>query len=146
MLRLIADCCGDDGGLLIGFDLQKTPAVIEAAYNDQLGVTAAFNKNLLRRINRELDANFNVDQFEHLAFYNDLAGRIEMHLVSQRSQSVRIAGSQFHLHWGETILTEYSHKYTLDGFSRMAESGGWRRRDVWTDDLDYFAVMYLEKR
>lgn len=145
ILRSIADCCGQHGGLLIGFDLQKSSEVIEAAYNDTNGVTAEFNKNVLRRINRELDGDFDVDQFDHLAFYNESAGRIEMHLVSCRVQSVRVADLDFHFQWGETILTEYSHKYTLDRFSEMAAQAGWTSRRVWTDDREYFAVMYLER-
>ncbi len=145
LLQTIAACCDDDGGLLIGIDLQKDTTVIEAAYNDRLGVTAAFNKNLLCRANRELDADFQVDQFDHLAFYNKLAGRIEMHLVSQRSQSVTVHQTPFHFHWGETILTEHSHKYTIDGFAEMASRVGWTCREVWTDDRQYFAVMYLER-
>jgi dimethylhistidine N-methyltransferase len=144
LLRSIADCCDADGGLLIGFDLQKDPSVIEDAYNDRLGVTAEFNKNLLRRINRELGADFDVDQFEHVAFYNEPAGRVEMRLLSSRAQRVSIAGDCFDFQWGESILTEYSHKYTMDGFEQLAMSAGWTRRSVWTDDRDYFAVMYLE--
>jgi dimethylhistidine N-methyltransferase len=144
LLRVIARTTDTDGGLLIGFDLQKDPSVIEAAYNDRLGVTASFNKNLLERINRELDGDFETDQFDHLAFYNDVAGRIEMHLVSLQPQCVQVGISRFHFRWGETILTEYSHKYTVNGFADMAASCGWRCHRVWTDDRKYFAVMYLQ--
>ena len=145
LLADIADSLGTGDGLLIGFDLRKEVAVIEAAYNDRAGVTAAFNKNVLYRINAELGADFDVEQFAHLAFYNDLAGRIEMHLVSQCEQVVTIGDRAFHFGWGDTIRTEYSHKYTVDGFAKMAAQVGWRRKDVWTDVRNNFAVMYLER-
>lgn len=140
LLRKMADLNQGKGQLLIGFDLQKEVAVLEAAYNDRQGVTAAFNKNILRRINRELDADFAVHQFEHLAFYNRAAQRIEMHLVSQCEQQATIAGEPFYFGWGETVRTEYSHKYTVDGFCQMARSGGWSRQQIWTDPDRYFAV------
>ncbi len=141
----MADVSGDDGGLLIGFDLQKDVRVLEAAYNDQAGVTAAFNKNLLQRINDELDGDFDLDRFEHLAFYNQAAGRIEMHLVSQCRHRVTIAGLHFEFGVGETIRTEYSHKFTVAGFEALAAEGGWARKDLWTDERNFFAVMYLEQ-
>ena len=145
LLADVADSSEVGDGLLIGFDLQKEVAVIEAAYNDRAGVTAAFNKNVLYRINAELGADFDVEQFAHLAFYNELAGRIEMHLVSQCEQNVTIGDRTFHFGWGEAIRTEYSHKYTVDGFANLAAQVGWRRTDFWTDAQDYFAVMYLER-
>lgn len=147
-IQLLADIAGrcDGGdGLLIGFDLRKDTCVLEAAYNDHAGVTAAFNKNLLHRINSELSANFDSHQFRHHAFFNAAAGRIEMHLVSQREQIVSIADHSFQFGWGETIRTEYSHKYSVCEFEQMAAQVGWRRKETWTDDRDYFAVMYLEK-
>ena len=145
LLSSIAGCCREGGGLLIGFDLQKDPSIIEAAYNDQLGVTAEFNKNLLRRVNRLLDGDFRLNQFDHLAFYNQAAGRIEMHLVSCCAQKVRIGEVEFQFEWGETILTEHSHKYSLHGFTELAKTAGWKSRRVWTDERRYFAVMYLDR-
>ncbi|NND96123.1 MAG: L-histidine N(alpha)-methyltransferase [Pirellulaceae bacterium] len=145
--RLLAGMpsCGRADGLLIGFDLQKDVAVLEAAYNDQRGVTAAFNKNLLARINRELYADFDLSRFHHLAFYNSNQSRIEMHLRSRCAQEVHIAGQSFQLQRAETIRTEYSHKYTIEGFSAMAARAGWASRRTWTDEQNYFAVMYLER-
>lgn len=145
LLRSMAATAGDDGGLLIGFDLQKDIDVLENAYNDRQGVTAQFNKNVLRRINEELDGDFELDQFEHHAFYNRAAARIEMHLVSRREQEVNIGDERFDFGWGESIVTEYSHKYTIEAFSQMAQQACWESKEVWTDADDYFAVMYLER-
>src|SRR5207302_1283132 len=108
LLRRTAELCGSGGGLLLGADLQKDPRIIEAAYNDKQGITAAFNRNILVRINRELRADFAIDQFAHRAFYNAAAGRIEMHLVSRRDQHVHIGDAEFFFAAGESILTEYS--------------------------------------
>ncbi len=145
LLAAMARVVGNDGGLLIGFDLQKKISVLEAAYNDRQGVTAEFNKNLLRRINFELGADFDRDQFEHLAFYNSSAHRIEMHLVSQREQVVTIEDEPFSIGWGETICTEYSYKYTVESFAELASSAGWTSQQVWSDPNEYFAVMYLTR-
>jgi len=131
------------GGLLIGTDLRKDPAMLEAAYDDAQGVTAAFNKNLLRRINRELGADFDLRAFEHRAIYDQERGRIEMHLVSQETQAVRVAGRRFELGAGEAIRTEYSHKYTIDGFHELAGEAGWRPEEVWMDEKAWFAVHLL---
>jgi dimethylhistidine N-methyltransferase len=144
LLERMAALAGKGGGLLIGFDLQKDPGVLEAAYNDARGVTAAFNKNLLQRINRELGANFHVEQFEHRAVYNADAGRIEMHLVSRRPQSVRIDGRAIPLARGESICTEYSYKYDPAKFRRHAAAAGFRHVKIWTDDRKWFAVAYFE--
>jgi dimethylhistidine N-methyltransferase len=135
---------GDRGGMLIGIDLKKDPAIIEAAYNDGKGVTAEFNLNLLHRINRELGADFRIPDFRHLAIYEPTHGRIEMHLVSQTSQEVRIGIERIPFASGETIRTEYSYKYDLDGFARIAEAGGFAVRRVWTDPDQRFSVQYLE--
>jgi dimethylhistidine N-methyltransferase len=144
LLRQIARLAGRGGGLLIGVDLKKDPAVLERAYDDAQGVTAAFNLNLLARINRELGADFVLDRFRHLAFWDEPHGRIEMHLLSMEAQTVHLAGQTFDLAAGETICTEYSHKYDLDDFARLAASAGLQVRDVWTDENGLFSVQYAE--
>lgn len=143
LLGHIATLCGSGGGLIIGIDLQKDPDVLEAAYNDADGVTAEFNLNLLRRINRELDADFDLRQFRHTAVYNAEHGRIEMYLESLRSQTVQVEGREFTFASGERICTEYSHKYTIDGFSEVARSVGLTLRKEWTDSRNYFAVLHF---
>ena len=143
---LLADTAalvGNDGALLIGVDLKKDPTVLERAYNDAEGVTAAFNMNLLRRLNRELDADFDLDAFRHKAIYNAAQGRIEMHLVSDRHQTVGVDGEEISFAAGETIHTENSHKFTLDGFAALARPAGWTIRRVWTDSDKLFSVQYL---
>jgi len=105
--------------LLIGFDLKKDPVQLHHAYNDAAGVTAAFNLNLLARLNRELEADFDLNQFRHYAFYNPTAGRIEMHLVSLVEQSVNVAGQRFHFNLGEALHTENSYKFRRDEFSAI---------------------------
>lgn len=144
LLGRIAKLCGPSGGLLIGIDLQKDAATIEAAYNDTRGVTAQFNLNLLRRINRELDADFDLDQFEHSAFYDPSANRVDIRLKSRREQSVRVGQSVFHFRSGEDIRTEYSHKYTVDEFQEIADAHGFRLQSCWTDDRQYFAALYFD--
>jgi dimethylhistidine N-methyltransferase len=138
-----AKMCGPGGGLLIGVDLKKAPAILHAAYNDSAGVTADFNLNLLHRINRELNGNFAVERFTHYAFYNPRLGRIEMHLISQAQQTVTAAGSQFVFQEGETIFTESSYKYTPEGFGALAAASGWAVESVWTDERRMFSVQYL---
>jgi dimethylhistidine N-methyltransferase len=142
-LRAAADRCGPGGGLLIGVDLKKDPAVLHAAYNDAAGVTAAFNLNLLARINRELDGTFDLDRFVHYAFYNPRLGRIEMHLVSRADQTVSVANCHFVFREGETIFTESSYKYTPDEFHSLARGSGWAVERMWTDDQRAFSVHYL---
>ena len=142
-LQRISSSAGRGGGLLIGADLQKDPRVLEAAYNDKQGITAAFNKNVLVRINRELGGDFDVDGFKHNALYNDEAGRIEMHLVSQRKQTVRIAGQNFEFEHGETIHTENSHKYTLPQFAALAKRADFKVSRLWTDPRCFFSINYL---
>ena len=141
----IADTVGTDGGLLIGVDLKKDVEVLRAAYNDSEGVTAAFNKNLLRRMNRELEATFDLDQFEHRALWNEQAGCIEMHLRSRIDQTVTVAGEPIAFAEGETIRTEYSYKYTLDDFEALAAEAGLAVEQVWTDDQSYFSVQYCSR-
>ncbi|MQA89705.1 MAG: L-histidine N(alpha)-methyltransferase [Gemmatimonas sp.] len=142
---------GPNGGLLLGVDLRKDPGVIELAYNDPQGVTAEFNLNLLRRINRECYADFDLDGFRHNAFFDDEASRIEMRLVSERRQAVRVGGGpedgaalEVEFHQGDHITTEYSHKYDLLRFAGMADAAGWRITDTWTDEREWFAVLLLE--
>jgi dimethylhistidine N-methyltransferase len=134
----------EGGPLLIGVDLVKDPAILHVAYNDAAGVTAAFNKNLLVRANRELDANFDVDAFAHYAPYNPAAQRIEMYLIAQSRQRVRLAGETVTLAQGEAIHTEDSHKYTLDSFRALAAEAGYVQRKVWTDPGALFSVQWLE--
>ena len=143
ILARIARLCGTGGGLLIGIDLQKDTPTLEEAYNDSEGVTADFNLNLLRRINRELDGDFDLEQFEHEAVYNNKLGRIEISLVSQCDQIVEIAGDEFQFADGEPICTEYSHKYTIDGFAQLASEVGLTLRRYWTDDKGRFGVLHL---
>lgn len=144
LLAGMARRVGPGGGLLIGVDLDKDPARLEAAYNDASGVTAAFNLNLLARINRELAADFDLAAFRHQAIYNRQQFRIEMHLESERAQVVNVAGRPFHFAAGETILTEYSYKYQLERFAALAQSVGWNVQQVWLDDEALFSVQYLE--
>ena len=143
LLASIAHMCGEQGGLLIGVDLQKDRDVLERAYNDDQGVTAEFNLNLLHRMQKELGATVDVNSFEHHAFYNSDQGRIEIYLRSRIDQVIQLDGQIVQLEAGELIHTEYSHKYTIDGFAQMAKEAGWTIRRWWTDDKDYFAVIHL---
>jgi dimethylhistidine N-methyltransferase len=141
-LTQVAETVGPSGGLLIGVDLKKDIDVLEAAYNDAAGVTAAFNKNLLRRMNRELDATFALDQFEHQSVWNEEEGCIDSYLRSRTAQTVTVAGEPVSFEAGETIHTEYSYKYTLDEFAALAGTAGFSVETVWTDDQSYFSVQY----
>ena len=142
-LEHIANLCGSNGALLIGVDLKKEPAVFHNAYNDGEGLTAAFNLNLLERINRELGCDFQLDAFEHYAFYNPREGRVEMHLISQKNQVVHIDGETISFFKGESIWTESSYKYSLDEFERVAAVAGLRVEHVWVDERQWFSVQYL---
>ena len=142
-LNRIAQVCESGGGLLIGVDLKKPANILEPAYDDAQGVTAAFNLNLLRRINDELNADFDLNQFAHRAFYNALAGRIEMHLMSLRPQTVYLGGVAIAFEEEETILTECSYKYSLTDFAALASAAGLAVRKVWTDSEQKFSVQYL---
>ena len=145
-LAHVAKLVGPGGGLLIGVDLRKAPDILEAAYNDSEGVTAAFNLNMLRHINVQLGPVFDVDGFRHRAVWNDRAGRIEMHLVSERTQTVRVGGRPFGFEPGDAIVTEHSYKYTLEGFGALAGHAGFRTENVWTDPKEWFSVHYLTAR
>jgi len=132
------------GGLLLGVDLVKSPALLHAAYNDAQGVTAAFNLNLLARANRELGAGFELDAWAHAAFYNPPERRIEMHLVSRRAQAVTLDGQRFDFEEGQTIHTENSHKFTVEGLRALAAQAGFRPAAVWTDPERLFSVHWLQ--
>lgn len=131
------------GGLLIGVDLVKSPAVLHAAYNDAQGVTAQFNLNLLRHANRELGTDFDLDGFEHYAFYNAPCQRIEMHLVSRRAQVVTLGDEHFSFRDGETLHTESSYKFTNQSLATLAEKAGFGKGECWTDQDDLFSVHWL---
>jgi dimethylhistidine N-methyltransferase len=145
-LEHVANLCRSNGALLIGVDLKKDPAVFHDAYNDGEGLTAAFNLNLLERINRELGCDFQLDAFEHYAFYNPRESRVEMHLISQKNQVVHINGENISFIKGESIWTESSYKYNLDEFKRMAAVAGFRVERVWVDERQWFSVQYLTTR
>jgi dimethylhistidine N-methyltransferase len=143
-LRRVCRLCGKSGGLIIGVDLQKDRKVLEAAYNDSAGVTAEFNLNLLVRANRELGADFDLPLWRHQAIYNEDEARIEMHLVSETAQTVHVGGAEFGFERGETIVTEYSYKHTLEGLTRLAVSAGFREASrVWTDPKRWFAIFHF---
>jgi dimethylhistidine N-methyltransferase len=143
LLSTIAWLVGNGGGLLIGLDLDKDESIVWPAYNDRRGVTAAFNLNLLERINRELDADFDLSQFGHRADYVRAKERVEMHLVSQKAQVVRVSGTEFSFNQGESIHTECSYKYSLDHFGRLTSQAGFTLARQWLDPRGYFAVQYL---
>jgi dimethylhistidine N-methyltransferase len=139
-----AQLVGQGGGLLIGVDLHKSSEVLNAAYNDSRGVTAAFNRNILHHANHLLDSDFDPEQFAHVAFYNSAAQRIEMHLESRSGQQVNCDGAVLEFAAGERIHTEYSHKYTLEGFAALAAGAGFEARGRWLDDASLFSVQYFE--
>jgi dimethylhistidine N-methyltransferase len=131
---------GRGAAFLVGVDLKKDPAILIPAYNDRRGVTAAFNLNLLERINRELDGDIDVGRFAHDAIYDERLGRIEMHLVSLVRQTVRVLGREFRFTEGERIHTENSHKYTIAEFQALARTAGWRPAEAWTDAGNRFSL------
>jgi dimethylhistidine N-methyltransferase len=132
-----------DGAVVVGIDLKKSPAELHAAYNDAQGVTAAFNRNILARMNRELGADFDPASFAHYAFYDPQRGRVEMHLVSRRRQKVTVSGRTFRFAEGESVRTELSYKYDLPSAERLARSAGLGLRDAWLDSERRFAVLEL---
>jgi dimethylhistidine N-methyltransferase len=134
------------GEMLIGVDLKKDPDILDAAYNDRAGVTAAFNLNLLERINRELDGDLDIDRFEHLAFYNSDEGRVEIFIRSLADQQARIAGRRFRFAEGELIHTEFSYKYSVAEFRALAARAGFRPVDTWTDPAELFSAHYFRLR
>lgn len=145
LLRVMHHEAGKGGALLIGVDLQKDPAVIEKAYNDSAGVTAQFNLNMLQRLNRDYGANFEVNAFTHSANYDQDKSRVVIKLVSRADQTFEVGDTAFDIADGESILTEYSHKYTLDGFAAMARTAGFAVEKVWTDAERLFSVQFLTR-
>ncbi len=143
LLKQMRRLAGTTGGILIGVDLPKSRDILEAAYDDEQGVTARFNLNLLHRINRELDADIPVDRFEHQAIFNERESRVEMHLVSAEEQTLTIAGAEFDFAEGETIHTENSYKYGLEYFADLAAQAGLSVRRVWCDAEKLFSVQFL---
>jgi dimethylhistidine N-methyltransferase len=143
LLESIVDLTGRTGGLLIGFDLKKSREILEPAYNDAAGITAAFNLNLLVRINRELCADFRVEQFRHYAFFNEPESRIEMHLVSETDQTVRIGTREIDIVRDESIHTENSYKYSQQQFREITTQVGFKVEKTWCDEHQLFCVQYL---
>ena len=142
-MEQVAEVVGRDGKFLIGVDLKKDEAVLNAAYNDAAGITAEFNLNLLERMKHELGAEFEPGAFAHQAFYNESDGRIEMHLVSTKNTRLVIDKKSFVFHLGDSIHTENSYKYSLDEFRDLAERAGFDVEQVWTDRKQYFSLQLL---
>jgi dimethylhistidine N-methyltransferase len=143
-LQRVCRLCGKSGGLIIGVDLRKSREILEAAYNDSAGVTAEFNLNLLVRANRELGADFDLARWKHRAVFNEGESRIEMHLISDGEQTVHVGGQEFAFADGEKIITEFSYKHTVEGFTRLAASAGFREASrVWTDPNGLFAIFHF---
>jgi dimethylhistidine N-methyltransferase len=145
-LQRIASLCGSDGGLLVGVDRKKSKRILEPAYNDSKGVTAKFNLGILARANRELGADFDLSAFRHHAPYNEVLGRIEMHLVSEHAQTVHLGPHEFSFDAGEYITTEYSYKYTVPGFAGLALRAGFELVRNWEDRNHLFSVLFLRVR
>jgi dimethylhistidine N-methyltransferase len=143
LLRVFQDVLSPGGRLIVGVDLKKDARRLVLAYDDAAGVTAAFNLNLLARINRELGGTFDLAAFKHKAVYNPREGRIEMHLESVKAQTAIVRGRRFRFDAGETIHTENSYKYTIVEFQALARSAGWLPRRVWTDKDSLFSVHEL---
>jgi dimethylhistidine N-methyltransferase len=142
-LRLTRRFLGPGALFIIGADLQKPLDILLPAYNDAQGVTAAFNRNILLRINRELGGDFDLDLFEHSALYNEREGRVEMHLRALKAHRASVAGRVFEFQRGETIHTENSYKYTVPGFHDLARSGGWTPLRTWVDENSLFSIHLL---
>ena len=144
LLRHCHGLLGPDSMFLIGIDLDKSADILIPAYDDPEGVTAAFNRNLLVRINRELDADLDPEDFRHEARYFETPPRIEMHLVCERTITVHVAGERFQLTAGESLHTETSHKYSIEAFTTLAAEAGWSVSDHWTDPQARFAVLLMQ--
>ncbi|HEX7896317.1 MAG TPA: L-histidine N(alpha)-methyltransferase [Planctomycetota bacterium] len=146
LLRSFARAAGPGGAALVGVDLKKEPEIIERAYNDRDGVTAEFNLNLLRRLNRELGADFQPRAFRHRAFYDETRGRIEMHLVAGSPQRVRLDGHLIAFERGESVRTEVAYKYEPEEFARLCEAAGLEIERRWSDDRDWFGLFLCVPR
>lgn len=146
LLGRMADVAGAGGGLLIGIDLAKDRGILERAYDDARGVTAEFNLNLLRRLNREAGADFDIERFRHESQFNARRGRVEMRLRSLQPQVVRLCGERIEFAEGEAILTELSHKYELAGFERLLRDASFEPGECWTDSRGWFAVLHARVR
>ena len=145
-LKSVAKVAGKDSSLLIGFDRKKDSNVLEAAYNDSFGVTAAFNLNLIERINREFESDIDVNYFRHLAFFNEAESRIEMHLVSNVEQEIELDNVMIKLVEEEHIVTEYSYKYSREAFTEIIEAAGFELVQSWSDPREYFDVWYCKTK
>lgn len=145
LMRSAAAIGGAEGCLLIAADLRKDPKVLEAAYDDAAGVTAAFNLNVLGRLNRDIGANFDVEGFEHRAVWNPDASRIEMHIVSRGQQLVQVGGVSLELAAGEAIVSEHCYKYTIDGFAEIGRMAGLQREALWTDSGERYSLQLFSQ-
>ncbi|HEY3875901.1 MAG TPA: L-histidine N(alpha)-methyltransferase [Candidatus Kapabacteria bacterium] len=141
-LTKAARLVGDDGGILIGYDRVKNPDILEAAYNDSSGITAAFNLNLIRRIRNEFDAALSEEDFEHYAFFNAQESRVEMHLVSKRNLNICFGSEEVHFEEGEHIITEFSYKYTPEAFEKILSESGFAIQKNWNDSEQFFEVCF----
>lgn len=144
LLNSMSEIIGENGLALIGIDLKKDAQALENAYNDRAGVTAAFNLNLLHRIRDELNGEINIDNFEHQAIWNEQESRIEMHLKSLSIHTIKVGRKEFSFQEGESILTEYSHKYSIKDFQKLASHAGFEIQKIWSDKQERFAVLALE--
>ena len=142
-LKRIRELVARDGAMVLGVDRRKSTAVLNAAYNDSAGITAEFNLNILRNLNRDLRAEFDLESFQHVAFFNEAQSRIEMHLKSKRDQTVCIAGEALHFAKNETIWTESSYKYSRDALEKLLSASGFKAEKLWTDNEERFWVAYL---
>jgi dimethylhistidine N-methyltransferase len=148
VVRFLAHCAellGPAGEMLIGVDLKKDPEILDMAYNDRAGTNAAFNLNLLERVNRELGGDIDIGRFAHLAFYNEGKGRMELYLKSRDDQTATIAGRRFHFAEGELIHTENSYKYSIEEFRTLARRAGFVAAHTWTDRNELFSVHYFRQ-
>lgn len=143
-LKHIRELVGSNGAMVLGIDRRKETSVIDAAYNDSLGITADFNLNILARLNRDLRAEFDLESFEHVAFFNEAASRVEMHLRSLRDQTVCVAGEAIHFDRDETIWTESSYKYSREALDELLDRSGFKLEKLWTDNEERFWVAYLD--
>ena len=143
LLKKFANILGKGNHLVIGIDIRKDRKLMEKAYNDSKGITAKFNKNILRGINKKLDAKFNTDNFEHMAYFNEKKKRIEMHLISKENQTINISDKKIIFKKGESIHTENSYKYSIPEFKKLTFSAGYEVVDIVTDDNKYFGVFFL---